>query len=306
MKFGYYPGCSLKGSAREYDESLRAISGPLGIELVEIPDWNCCGATAAHNLDHLMALALPARVLALAEKAGLTEVVVPCSACYSRLIAANHELAHDEKVRQDVLDVIEMPYNGTVKVLNALEFLQRVFSGASRQFPRPFARKVACYYGCYLVRPPKVVNFDRPEDPQSMDEIMKTLGATPIDWPHKVECCGAGLSISRTDLVANLSGKIVEAAAKRGAEAIIVVCPMCHTNLDMRRDWIEQTLGRPCRIPVLYLTQAIGLALGLDERTLGLHRHFVQVQFAPASPVPVTVETPAKAPASAGAGNKGQ
>lgn len=294
MKFGYYPGCSLKGSAREYDESLRAIAGPLGVELVEVPDWSCCGATAAHNLNHLMALALPARVLALAEKAGLTDLVVPCSACLNRLVSANHEMAHDEKVRKDVLDVIQMPYNGTVKVINALEFLHKVFSSSQRTFAKPFARKVACYYGCYLVRPPKVVNFDRPEDPQSMDEIMKKIGAAPIDWPHKVECCGAGLSVSRTDLVAKLSGKIVDAAAKRGAEAIIVVCPMCHTNLDMRRDWIEQTLGCPYRIPVLYLTQAIGLALGLDENTLGLHRHFVPVEFAPAAPVPVTVGSPDK------------
>lgn len=302
MKFGYYPGCSLKGSAREYDESLRAIAGPLGVELTEIPDWSCCGATAAHNLDHHMALALPARILALAEAAGLNDVVVPCSACYNRLASAQHEMATNEKVRQAVLETIEMPYTGKVTVMNALEMLHKVFSGAERTFAKPFARKVACYYGCYLVRPKKVVNFDRVEDPQSMDEIVKKIGGTPIDWPHKVECCGAGLSVSRTDLVAKLSGRIVEAAVKRGAEAIITVCPMCHTNLDMRRDWIEQYAGKKFGIPVLYLTQAIGLALGLDETTLGLHRHFVPVEFAPASVVPVT----ASAPAKAAAGNKGQ
>ena len=139
------------------------------------------------------------------------------------------------------------------------------------------------------------MNFDRVEDPQSMDEILKKIGAKPIDWPHKVECCGAGLSISRTDLVAKLSGKIVEAAMKRGAEAIVTVCPMCHTNLDMRRDWIEKVAGKKYSIPVLYITQAIGLALGLDEQTLGLQRHFVPVQFAPAEVVPVAVGTAGKA-----------
>lgn len=302
MKFGYYPGCSLKGSAREYDESLRAIAGPLGVELVEVPDWSCCGATAAHNLDHHMALALPARILALAEQAGLTDLLVPCSACYNRLASAHHEMMANEKTRQAVLETIEMPYRGTVKVMNALEMLHKVFSGAPRTFATPFARKVACYYGCYLVRPKKVVNFDRVEDPQSMDEIVKKIGGTPIDWPHKVECCGAGLSVSRTDLVAKLSGKIVEAAAKRGAEAIITVCPMCHTNLDMRRDWIEHTVGKKFTIPVLYLTQAIGLALGLDEQTLGLQRHFVPVVFPPAEPVPVTVAVGPKTPAA----SKGQ
>jgi heterodisulfide reductase subunit B len=299
MRFGYYPGCSLKGSAREYDESLRAIAGPLGVELVEIPDWNCCGATAAHNLDHHVALALPARVLALAESAGLYDLVVPCSACYNRLVSARHELLSNEKTRDEILEMIEMPFEGRVKIMNALEMLQKVFAGPPRTFPAPFAHKVACYYGCYLVRPAKVVNFDRPEDPQSMDEIMKQIGAKPIDWPHKVECCGAGLSISRTDLVAKLSGTIIEAAAKRGAEALIVVCPMCHTNLDMRRDWVEKVTGKTYPIPVLYVTQAIGLALGLDERTLGLHRHFVPVEFPPAEPAAAVVGAGAKAAAGA-------
>ena len=284
----------MKGSAREYDESLRAIAGPLGVELVEVPDWSCCGATAAHNLDHHMALALSARILALAEAAGLCDLLVPCSACYNRLASAHHEMMANEQTRKEVLATIEMRYEGKVKVMNALEMLQKVFSGAPRTFATPFARKVACYYGCYLVRPKQVVNFDRVEDPQSMDEILKKIGAKPIDWPHKVECCGAGLSISRTDLVAKLSGKIVEAAMKRGAEAIVTVCPMCHTNLDMRRDWIEKVAGKRYSIPVLYITQAIGLALGLDERTLGLQRHFVPVVFAPAEAVPVTVGTAGK------------
>ncbi len=277
MRFGYYPGCSLSGSAREYDESMRAIAGPLGIELVEIPDWNCCGATAAHNIDHLMSLALPARTLALAEKHGLDDILVPCSACYNRLATTRHEIATNESVRKVVSDVLQMPLTGKARVLNILEALVKVFAEKPLKPAKPLGFKVACYYGCYLVRPPKLVNFDRPEDPQSMDEMMKALGAVPIDWPFKVECCGAGFSVTRTDIVAKLSGHIVEDAVRRGAEAIVTVCPMCHSNLDMRRDHIEKLAGKSLRIPVLYITQAIGLAMGVSRSDLGLHRHLVPV-----------------------------
>ena len=281
MNFGYFPGCSLLGSAREFDESLHAVARALDIHLQEIPDWNCCGSTAAHNLSRLLALALPARILALAEKAGLNEVLVPCSACYSRLIMARHELIQDEALRSQVSELIEMEFKGTARVLNILEALTKVFAEPQAiKLAKPFERKVACYYGCLLVRPAKVVNFDRPEDPQSMDALMKKIGATPIDWPHKVECCGAGLNISRTDLVCKLSGKIIDTAEKRGAEALIVACPMCHANLDMRRAEIEKYMGRNYSLPVLYITQAIGLALGIDEKELGLQRHLVPVVFA--------------------------
>ncbi|HNX98140.1 MAG TPA: heterodisulfide reductase-related iron-sulfur binding cluster, partial [Candidatus Aminicenantes bacterium] len=146
----------------------------------------------------------------------------------------------------------------------------------------PFAHKVACYYGCMMVRPHKILGFDRPEDPESMDELMKKIGANPLDWAFKVECCGAGFSVSRTDLVAKLSGRILDDAVTRGAEALVVACPMCQSNLDMRRKAIDKYLGRETGIPVIYVTQAIGLALGIDERKLGLQRHFVPVRFAEA------------------------
>ena len=280
MKFGYFPGCSLLGSSREYDESLRAIAPALGIELEEIPDWNCCGASAAHNLNRRLALALPARILALAEKAGMTDVVVPCSACYSRMVTTRNALLEDEELRRQVCGVIEMDFAGTAKVLNVLEMLAvPAGNGLAGKVVAPFARKVACYYGCYLVRPPKLVRFDRPEDPQSMDEIMKLIGAEPIDWAFKVECCGAGFSVSRLDLVAKLCGNILDDACRRGAEAIIVACPMCHTNLDLRRAAIERSTHRTYGVPVLYITEAIGMALGIDGRTLGLHRHVVPVDF---------------------------
>ncbi len=282
MKLGYYPGCSLRGTAREFDESLLAIAPGIGLELEEIPDWNCCGASAAHNLNRELSLALPARVLALAEKAGMEEVLVPCSMCFNRLAVTRHELLEDEELRKRVSDIIKMDYQGTARALNILETLGKLFDeGIEDKFVKPFDHEVACYYGCLIVRPPKIVQFDRYEDPQSMDELMKKIGAHPIDWAFKVECCGAGLSISRTDLVAKLSGKIIEDAVHRGAEAIIVACPMCHANLDMRQEKVEKLKGKKYSIPVLYLTQAIGLALGLEKKKLSLHRHMVPVVFPP-------------------------
>ncbi|MCU0275477.1 MAG: CoB--CoM heterodisulfide reductase iron-sulfur subunit B family protein [Acidobacteria bacterium] len=286
MKTGFYPGCSMKGSAREYSESLLAVARVLGRELPEVPDWNCCGATAAHNLDHDLALALPARILAAAEKKGMDEVLVPCAACYSRLKVTRHELLEDEKLRQRISGLVEADYRGSAKVVNIIEWLAAV-PDLEKLVKKPFQRKVACYYGCLLVRPAGIVEFDRPEEPQSMDLLMAKLGAKPIDWAFKTECCGAGFSVSRTDLVAKLSGLILEDAVSRGAEAVIVACPMCHLNLDLRRPNIEKRAGKKYDIPVIYITQVLGLAMGLPPKKLGLQRHKVAVKFAPAeSPVP--------------------
>lgn len=278
MKTGFYPGCSMKGSAREYSESLLAVAAALGRDLPEVPDWNCCGATAAHNLDPDLALALPARILAAAEKDGMDEVLVPCAACYSRLKVTRHELLADEGLRQRISGLIETAYHGSARVVNIIEWLSGIPDLADL-ITKPFARRVACYYGCLLVRPAGVVKFDRPEEPQSMDLLMKKLGAEPLDWAFKTECCGAGFSVSRTDLVAKLSGLILDDAVARGAEAVIVACPMCHLNLDMRRPHIEKAAGKKFNIPVIYVTQALGLALGLKPKALGLQRHKVKVKF---------------------------
>jgi heterodisulfide reductase subunit B2 len=275
MKLGYYPGCSLMGMDREFNESVYALARRTDLHLVEIPDWNCCGSTAAHNVSRLLSLALPARNLALAEKAGLADLLVPCSACYQRLVTTQHELMENEELRKEVIDIIEMDYKGATKILNIIEGMVKIFSSVEVKIEKPLSVKVACYYGCLMVRPPKVMKFDRAEDPQSMDELMKKFGAEPVDWPFKTECCGAGLTMSRTDLVCKLSAKIIESAIKNGAEIIIVACPMCHANLDMRRADIEKAAGKKYNIPVLYLTQAIGLALGIGEKELGIHRHFV-------------------------------
>jgi len=279
MKVGIYPGCSLTGSARDYNESVLELAKALGMEFAEVPDWNCCGATAAHNLNKELSLALPARILANAESIGIEELVVPCAACYSRLAVTKHELAKDPLVSNRIFSsVIDMEYKGNVKIINVLQWLDKyVLPVIESKIVSPFIHNVACYYGCLLVRPNKVLNFDRTEDPQSMDLLMEKIGAKPIDFAFKTECCGAGLSVSRTDIVSNLSGKILDDAEHRGAEAIIVACPMCHSNLDMRRSDINKHWNKNYKIPILYITQAIGLAIGLSPQKVGLQRHYVEV-----------------------------
>jgi heterodisulfide reductase subunit B2 len=278
MTLGFYPGCSLKGSSREYAESVLAVAKAFGIEIQEIEDWNCCGATAAHSLNKELSLSLPARVLSLAEKQGLKEIVVPCAACYGRLSSTQYELTRNPQLKAKVVDINGLEYQGTTNILNVIQMLDKYITPKLEgRIVKPFEHKVACYYGCYLVRPHEVLNFDRVEEPQLMDALMTKIGSTPIDWAFKTECCGASLSISRTSSVGKLSGKILSDAVDRGAEVIIVACPMCHSNLDMRRKEINSYLGRKIDIPVLYITQALGLVVGLDRKALGLQRHFVNV-----------------------------
>ncbi len=278
MKIGFYPGCSLTGSSREYNESVVAVAKGLDIELVEIKDWNCCGATAAHVMNEELSLSLPARIMAIAEEQGLSEVVVPCAACYNRLKVTQHEL-EDASKRTRVVEILKMPYQGTLKIVNVLQMLESYGAdNIKARVSKTFAHKVACYYGCLLVRPHNILKFDRVEDPQSMDSLIRTIGGTTLDWAFKTECCGAGFSVSRTDLVAKLSGNILKDASDRGAEALIVACPLCQSNLDMRRGAINNTLENSIGIPVIYITQAIGLALGIEAKELGLKRHFVTVE----------------------------
>lgn len=261
MKLGFYPGCSLNGTAREYNESVKALAPVFGIELVDIDDWNCCGASAAHAVNKDLSLALPARILALAEKQGFEEIVVPCAACFNRLAVAQYEIEKDDQLKKSVEQSIKMTFNNSVKILNVVQFIEKYIKDKlAEKVSRKFEHQVACYYGCLLVRPHKIIGFDRVEDPTSLDELMQLIGATSLDWGFKTECCGASLSIARTDLVAKLSGNIVKDAADRGAEAIIVACPMCHSNLDMRRPQIDDYVGKNIPTPVIYITQAIGLS----------------------------------------------
>jgi len=281
MEIGFYPGCSLKGTSSEYTQSTLALAKAFGINPIEISDWNCCGATAAHNMNHELSVALPARVLALAEKDGMKEILVPCAACYNRLLVTQHDLNKDEKLKKRVSEILQMPLSGNIEILNVMQFINKYIADKlEEKIIKPFEHKVVCYYGCLLVRPQGILNFDRLEDPQSMDILMKKIGAETLDWGYKTECCGAGFSVSRTDIVAKLSGKIVKDAIDREAKAIIVACPMCQSNLDMRRPHIDSYLKMKTKIPAMYITQAIGLAVGIEREKLGLKKLFIAPTFA--------------------------
>ena len=262
--FAYYPGCSLRSSAREYDVSTRAVFAALGTELKEIKDWVCCGASSAHSTDHLLAAVLPAHTLQAASEMDMP-ILVPCAMCYSRLKLTLVELGKPG-LKAAVEKVLGKPLGKMPAVLHPLEAL------ANEEIPvkRPLGGlKVACYYGCLLVRPQGVVPGEDLENPQGMDRIMARLGAQPLPWPFKNECCGASMFLPKKDLVLRLSRRIVLQASEAGAEALVVGCPMCHFNLDLAQRGTEHPL------PVLYITQAVALALGVTPGELLLKRHII-------------------------------
>lgn len=277
---GYYPGCSLRGTASEYDRSLRAVANRLGVELREIPDWVCCGATSAHAIDHDAALCLAADTLAKARRAGLNEVLAPCAMCYQRLAVAAHEMRERPGWTAKLTEALgEEATLGLEKVrpLSLLNWLGNGTADALKaQVTRPLTGlKVACYYGCLLVRPPRITGLEQVEAPRSMEKIVQVLGAQTVRWSMALECCGASFALSQKQTVLRQGRRIYDAAHKAGADVFCLACPMCHANLDMRQD--EMGIGKPDQVPVLYLTQLVGLAMGLDARSLGLDSHFVPV-----------------------------
>jgi heterodisulfide reductase subunit B2 len=279
MRIGYYPGCAItKGAtSEEYGTSVMEVAKVIGPELEEINDWNCCGASSAHATNHKLSTALSVRNISLAEKDGFKEILAPCPMCSQRLIISQKDVADDEKLRKEVEDAIEMSCNNNVKISNYLEIIKNYSMDeiAEKKKKTPKDLKIASYYGCLLVRPPKVLKFDDPEDPKSMDEIVKAIGATPVEWEFKTNCCGGGFTLSRTDVVLKLTNDILEGAVDAGADAIAVACPMCHANLDMRQKNIEKEYNRKFNIPIVYISELIGLALGLRAEDLGLNKHFI-------------------------------
>lgn len=274
MAYSFYPGCSLDGSARDFRASVTAVSSALGLELRELEDWNCCGASSAHALDESLGISLPARNLVLAEEAGL-DLVTPCAACYNRLAAAYHRLERRPDLRRRVEEDLGRPYRGSVRPRSLLEvFVSDVgLAALGERVKRPLkGLRAAAYYGCLLVRP-AYLGLDDPENPLILDDLLRALGAETVDWSHKTECCGGHLGVSRPEVSVRLSGNILEAAALAGAEAVVTACPMCQGNLEMRQEEISRQKGRELRLPVYYFTDLVGLALGLEPRSLGIAEH---------------------------------
>ena len=281
-KIGYYPGCAITmgSSSEEYGTSVLRVSEEIGPELEEIHDWNCCGASSAHATNHKLSTALSIRNISLAEQSGYKEILAPCPMCSQRLIISQKDVADDEELKKDVEDAIEMPCDGDVKIINYLELIKNYCMDeiAEKKKKTPKDLKIASYYGCLLLRPPKVLKFDDPENPTSMEEIVEATGATSVDWELKTNCCGGGFTLSRTDVVLKLTNDILECAADAGADAIAVACPMCHANLDMRQKKIGKEYKRKYDIPIVYISELIGLALDLGPISLGLNKHFIDTK----------------------------
>jgi heterodisulfide reductase subunit B len=273
MQIGYYPGCSLESSAKEFDLSIRAMLQEMEISLKDIPDWNCCGASPAHYLNEELAKALPYRNLIKAEEAGLDRVISPCPACYSHLKHIHEEVSKDERLAERLRTIVGKKYESGVVSKHLLDFLKddvgidRLKSSTKISLN---GMNVVSYYGC-LTRLPGV-HLDDLENPVLMDEIIKAIGGESLDWSHKTECCGASLSVSRTEIALRLVHSILEAAKERRADCIAVVCPLCQSNLDTRQGDLNKKYGTSYRIPILYLSQFIGLTQKLSYASLGLDR----------------------------------
>lgn len=266
----YYPGCSQHSTGLEYGLSTQAVFQHLGMELAELPDWNCCGASSAHALSHTLALALPARNLALAQARG-SDFVTPCAACFNRMKGADYALRTDPEARSQIEEMLGFSYTGQMRIRPVMGVLYDDYGPEriAEQVKRPLTGlKVVPYYGCLLVRPPQVVQFDDPDNPQVMARILSALGAEVMDWSYATDCCGAGLSLSRADLVQKMVGRLAERAREAGAEAFVTGCPLCQVNLEMRQT-------QSAKLPAFYITEVVGLALGIPEADKWWRKHLI-------------------------------
>jgi heterodisulfide reductase subunit B len=285
--YGYYPGCSMHSSSTAYGTTLKSVFKTLDLGLKELDDWNCCGATAYFGVDKKMAMAVSGRNLAMAQQQGLHELVAPCAGCFLTLKKANEYLKdHPGGPINRTMDKVGLHYDGQVNVRHPLDILVNDAGADAIQaaVKRPLKEwKVACYYGCQIVRPYK--GFDDPYNPQSMDAIMKALGAEAVDYPYKTRCCGGSLTGTVEEVGLRLVYMLFNEIAKHGANVIATACPLCHLNLDvyqqkvrtMFKDKFDQAKGREFTpIPVVHFTQIIGYAFGGDKRQLGFSDLMVQ------------------------------
>lgn len=286
MKYTYYPGCSLTSTGRSYDESIREVFRVLEIELDELDDWNCCGATAYMAVNEMAAFALAARNLALAEKVesngAVQDMMAPCSACYLVLNKAQHFLEDYDNggsVIRDALVAVGLNYEGKVKVRHPLDILVNdlgLDSVKEKVTESLDGLKVACYYGCQIVRP--YATFDDQNDPRTMDILVEALGAESVTWPLKTRCCGGSLTGTIQDVGLRLNYILLNEAKKRGADVIATACPLCQFNLECYQDKIAHKFGNGTPMPIMYFSQLMGKAFGSPENVLGIHRNFVPLK----------------------------
>ncbi len=276
-RLAYYPGCSLRHSAIEFDSSTRTVLRALGVDLEVVPDWTCCGASPAHMTDHLLAQALAARNLRQAAQVS-DELVAPCPACYQREKNAEVEVHADDALRAAVNEIMDTPYTGNVRVFNLPELLVEkvgleTIAGLVKTDLSQL--KVVPYYGCLLGRPSDLTGECDNEQPMKMDQLLAAAGAEVKWWNYKTECCGASVGVPKKIIQQVLTRKILEQALHAGADAIVTACPLCHQNLDLRQAQVNSACGTSFLVPVLYLSQVIGLALGFTAEEMMLGKHAV-------------------------------
>jgi heterodisulfide reductase subunit B len=279
MNYTYFPGCSLESTAYDYDKSARAVMKALDSDLVELPDWNCCGATGAEVISHLLSIALPARNLAKAQQIG-DQIVTTCSSCYFNLFRVNSHLAADAGLQEEldtVLGEVGLHYDGKLRVRHLLELMVTdigLKAIAERVQQSLNGIRVAPYYGCLVVRP--YAEFDGPDLPTSMDRLLSTLGANVVPYIMKTRCCGGVLMTTQKSVGLKLVGDILSPI--RDVDCVVTVCPLCQLNLEAYQREVAGKLGEPVHIPILYFTQLIGLAFGLPEQDLKLKASLVGTQ----------------------------
>lgn len=278
LEYAYYSGCSLEGTASEYDASTRAVLKELRVNFREPDDWSCCGSTPAHTVNHVLAAALAARNLTLVEKIGLSTIITPCPSCMMAFKKAQYGMLKSESFKNEVNELLDEPYGCTVESKSALQViyedigLEAVAQRVTHALP---GLKVAPYYGCILNRPPEVANFDDPENPVSMDKILTSAGIKVTDFAFKLECCGAAFGVVKREMVNQLTYKVLSMAIDSGANCIAVACPLCQQNLDLRQGQVNSTMGSNIEIPIIYFTQILGLVYGLSPKELGLEKLIV-------------------------------
>jgi heterodisulfide reductase subunit B len=275
ISVGYYPGCSLHGTAVEFDMSTRAVAEKIGLDLVEPDGWVCCGTTPAHSTDHVLSTILPMKSLKCVEQSGQSCVTVPCPSCFIRMRVAMHDVATQPELKQKVQDEIKYTPSPDLQVEHLLTTIQDKVGveRAAAPVTRPLnGLKVVCYYGCVVTRPPELTGATEYEYPMGMDHLMEALGAEVLDWSYKTECCGNSLMFTQLPVTFDMNRKILDNAKAVGAEAIVVACPLCQANLDMRQKQMEKAYDQDYDLPVLYFTQLMGLAYGLKPSVVGLEK----------------------------------
>ncbi len=285
LRFTYYPGCSQSGSAEEYGDSSEAVCQALGIELTELPDWSCCGASSAHMTNDVLSVALPGRDLAAAKRLG-QDVLVVCAACYSRMKISQERILADEELAREVEAAIGADPRFAGKVRHLLDVMVNDIGLATlkEEVLLPLeGLKAVPYYGCLLVRPPEVCFCDSVENPTDLDRFMEALGVEVMPWSFKTDCCGGSLSLSRTDVVEKLVNKLFTRAEEAGANCIVAACPMCVANLEMRQRPGKLSFKINHPMPVLYFTELLALAMTLPGARKWLESHIID-------PMPLMVQ----------------